>query len=223
MVDTTPALKAEPWYRAWQRAGGGASDVVIARSPRSTHRRFPARARAGRLPRTRCDARSVSGGRALLRRWRAAAAAATDGARRRRRRALGRRHRDRAEPVGRRREQRSGVHDAVAEQREAVAGRARDGLADRRRRSGAVGGAAGRADSPDQHDHLQRAVPDQHLRRDVSHRDGDAARRHQPGGASARPDQRALRRGAGRRPASRSSRRTAPATRTRRRCSRRPR
>jgi hypothetical protein len=36
MVDTTPALKAEPWYRAWQRAGGGASDVVIARSARST-------------------------------------------------------------------------------------------------------------------------------------------------------------------------------------------
>ena len=36
MVDTTPALKAEPWYRAWQQAGGGASDVVIARSPRST-------------------------------------------------------------------------------------------------------------------------------------------------------------------------------------------
>jgi hypothetical protein len=36
MVDTTPLLKAEPWYRAWQRAGGGASDVVIARSPRST-------------------------------------------------------------------------------------------------------------------------------------------------------------------------------------------
>ena len=36
MVDTTPALKTEPWYRAWQRAGGGASDVVIARSARST-------------------------------------------------------------------------------------------------------------------------------------------------------------------------------------------
>ena len=36
MVDSTPALKAEPWYRAWQRAGGGASDVVIARNPRST-------------------------------------------------------------------------------------------------------------------------------------------------------------------------------------------
>ena len=36
MVDTTPALKAEPWYGAWQRAGGGASDVVIARNPRST-------------------------------------------------------------------------------------------------------------------------------------------------------------------------------------------
>ena len=28
----------------------------------------------------------------------------------------------------------------------------------------AVGGAAGRADSHDQHDHLQRPVPDQHLR-----------------------------------------------------------
>jgi hypothetical protein len=36
MIDATPALKAEPWYRAWQRAGAGASDVVIARSPRST-------------------------------------------------------------------------------------------------------------------------------------------------------------------------------------------
>ena len=36
MVDTTPALKTEPWYRAWQRAGGGASDVVIQRNARST-------------------------------------------------------------------------------------------------------------------------------------------------------------------------------------------
>jgi hypothetical protein len=36
MVDTTPALKAEPWYRAWQRAGAGASDVVIQRNPRSS-------------------------------------------------------------------------------------------------------------------------------------------------------------------------------------------
>jgi len=36
MVDTTPALKAEPWYGAWQRAGAGSSDVVIQRSPRST-------------------------------------------------------------------------------------------------------------------------------------------------------------------------------------------
>jgi len=35
MVDTTPALKAEPWYRAWQRAGAGASAVVIQRNPRS--------------------------------------------------------------------------------------------------------------------------------------------------------------------------------------------
>lgn len=35
MVDGTPSLKAEPWYRAWQRAGGGASDVVIQRNPRS--------------------------------------------------------------------------------------------------------------------------------------------------------------------------------------------
>ena len=46
MVDTTPALKAEPWYRAWQRAGGGASDVVIARSAALHDRRFPARTRA---------------------------------------------------------------------------------------------------------------------------------------------------------------------------------
>jgi hypothetical protein len=36
MIDATPALKAERWYGAWQHAGGGASDVVIARSPRST-------------------------------------------------------------------------------------------------------------------------------------------------------------------------------------------
>ena len=36
MIDATPALKNEPWFRAWQRAGGGASDVVIARSPRSS-------------------------------------------------------------------------------------------------------------------------------------------------------------------------------------------
>ena len=35
MLDGTPTLKAEPWYRAWQRAGGGASDVVIQRNPRS--------------------------------------------------------------------------------------------------------------------------------------------------------------------------------------------
>ena len=35
MVDTTPALKAEPWYGAWQRAGAGSSDVVIQRNPRS--------------------------------------------------------------------------------------------------------------------------------------------------------------------------------------------
>src|SRR4029079_10535627 len=36
MVDATPALKTEPWYRAWQRAGAGASDVVIQRNPRSS-------------------------------------------------------------------------------------------------------------------------------------------------------------------------------------------
>ena len=36
MIDAMPALKTEPWYRAWQRAGAGASDVVIARSPRSS-------------------------------------------------------------------------------------------------------------------------------------------------------------------------------------------
>ena len=35
MVDTTPALHAEPWYRVWQSAGGGNSDVLIERSPRS--------------------------------------------------------------------------------------------------------------------------------------------------------------------------------------------
>jgi len=46
MVDTTPALKAEPWYGAWQRAGGGSSDVVIQRNPRSTIVVF----RRGRLP-----------------------------------------------------------------------------------------------------------------------------------------------------------------------------
>jgi len=36
MVDTTPTLKTEPWYRAWQKAGAGASDVVIQRNPRSS-------------------------------------------------------------------------------------------------------------------------------------------------------------------------------------------
>ncbi len=46
MVDTTPALKAEPWYGAWQRAGAGSSDVVIQRNPRSTIVVF----RRGRLP-----------------------------------------------------------------------------------------------------------------------------------------------------------------------------
>ena len=35
MVDTTPALRAEPWYRVWQGAGAGDSDVLIERSPRS--------------------------------------------------------------------------------------------------------------------------------------------------------------------------------------------
>ena len=35
MVDTTPALRAEPWYRVWQGAGAGKSDVLIERSPRS--------------------------------------------------------------------------------------------------------------------------------------------------------------------------------------------
>jgi hypothetical protein len=35
MIDATPALKSEPWYRAWQRAGAGTSDVVIQRGPRS--------------------------------------------------------------------------------------------------------------------------------------------------------------------------------------------
>ena len=46
MVDTTPALKAEPWYGAWQRAGAGSSDVVIQRNPRSAIVVF----RRGRLP-----------------------------------------------------------------------------------------------------------------------------------------------------------------------------
>ena len=36
MVDSTPTLKAEPWYRAWQKAGAGASDVIIQRNPRSS-------------------------------------------------------------------------------------------------------------------------------------------------------------------------------------------
>jgi hypothetical protein len=36
MVDTTPALKAEPWHKAWLRAGAGRSAVVIERNPRST-------------------------------------------------------------------------------------------------------------------------------------------------------------------------------------------
>src|SRR5262252_1186978 len=35
MVDTTPSLKAEPWYQAWQRAGAGRGVVVIERGPRS--------------------------------------------------------------------------------------------------------------------------------------------------------------------------------------------
>ena len=35
MIDATPALKAEPWYEAWRRAGAGTSDVVIERGPRS--------------------------------------------------------------------------------------------------------------------------------------------------------------------------------------------
>jgi hypothetical protein len=46
MVDTTPALHGEPWYRAWKQAGAGDSDVLIERSPRSTilvFRRGPAR------------------------------------------------------------------------------------------------------------------------------------------------------------------------------------
>ena len=45
MVDTTPALRAEPWYRAWQRAGAGKSAVVVDRGARSTilvFRRGPA-------------------------------------------------------------------------------------------------------------------------------------------------------------------------------------
>jgi hypothetical protein len=46
MVDTTPALKAEPWYKAWQRAGAGGGVVVIERGPRSAIVVF----RRGRLP-----------------------------------------------------------------------------------------------------------------------------------------------------------------------------
>jgi hypothetical protein len=46
MVETTPALKAEPWYRAWQEAGAGAGVVVIERSPRSAIVVF----RRGRMP-----------------------------------------------------------------------------------------------------------------------------------------------------------------------------
>jgi hypothetical protein len=41
MIDTTPALKNEPWYRAWQHAGGAAGVVVIERSPRSAIVVFP--------------------------------------------------------------------------------------------------------------------------------------------------------------------------------------
>ncbi|HMF39168.1 MAG TPA: hypothetical protein VKQ32_00675 [Polyangia bacterium] len=36
MVDTTPALKAEPWYPAWQHAGAGKGVVTIDRGGRST-------------------------------------------------------------------------------------------------------------------------------------------------------------------------------------------
>jgi len=46
MVDTTPALHAEPWYRAWKQAGAGERDVMIERSPRSTILVF----RRGHLP-----------------------------------------------------------------------------------------------------------------------------------------------------------------------------
>jgi hypothetical protein len=35
MIDATPALKTEPWYGAWRRAGAGTSDVLIERGPRS--------------------------------------------------------------------------------------------------------------------------------------------------------------------------------------------
>jgi hypothetical protein len=46
MVYTTPALHAEPWYRAWKQAGVGDSEVLIERSPRSAILVF----RRGRLP-----------------------------------------------------------------------------------------------------------------------------------------------------------------------------
>jgi hypothetical protein len=46
MVDGTPALRAEPWYRVWQHAGAGSGVVVIQRNPRSAIVVF----RRGRLP-----------------------------------------------------------------------------------------------------------------------------------------------------------------------------
>ena len=42
MVDATPALKAEPWYGAWRRAGAGTSDVLIRARPALGGRRVQA-------------------------------------------------------------------------------------------------------------------------------------------------------------------------------------
>ncbi|HEY7376277.1 MAG TPA: hypothetical protein VIF57_29210 [Polyangia bacterium] len=36
MIDTSPVARRQPWYRAWQGAGGGAGVVVIERAPRSS-------------------------------------------------------------------------------------------------------------------------------------------------------------------------------------------
>ena len=121
MVDTTPALKAEPWYRAWQRAGGARATSSSRAAPRSTIVVFRRGARR-RLPRPDATHDRSCGRRSRWRlRWRRRE---RDRRRRRRRRALARRRRDRPEPVGRRRQQRSGLHHAVAEQLETVAGRA---------------------------------------------------------------------------------------------------
>ena len=137
MVDTTPALKAEPWYRAWQRAGGGAQRRRHPRSPRSAIVVF----RRGRAAvDCRRDAlratHDVLARLALLARWR-----------RLRRRRSGRRTPATAAPAasgsassGPGRACRSARRATVwssprrrPNSLQAVAGRARDDLADRRR------------------------------------------------------------------------------------------